>query len=114
MWHCQICYFYSISNVLTTWVITSDLAIKDISSSLPPNIKLYQWNSSNTCEPAGLGEKNLTELIQEAPSNIVTVREKPGYHDPLVYIYTSGTTGLPKAAVITNARLVNIQFSSPN
>lgn len=33
-----------------------------------------------------------------------------GYRDVFMYIYTSGTTGLPKAAVITNMRLIELHF----
>ncbi|KAJ4449471.1 hypothetical protein ANN_00870 [Periplaneta americana] len=79
-------------------------AIKDVASNLPSNIVLYRWSPVSNNETVGLGEKNLTTLISEAPSTPPVVNEKVGYNDRLLYIYTSGTTGLPKAAVITHAR----------
>lgn len=36
----------------------------------------------------------------------------PFISDVLLYIYTSGTTGMPKAAVITNARQVELHLQS--
>ncbi|XP_069674178.1 long-chain fatty acid transport protein 4-like isoform X1 [Periplaneta americana] len=83
-------------------------AIKDVASNLPSNIVLYRWSPVSNNETVGLGEKNLTTLISEAPSTPPVVNEKVGYNDRLLYIYTSGTTGLPKAAVITHARSIFI------
>lgn len=62
-----------------------------------------------------LGEQELDTLMSEhEPSLPLTLPEgykKPSFQDPIVYIYTSGTTGMPKAAIITNARLVMDNFS---
>ncbi|KAJ8875097.1 hypothetical protein PR048_022988 [Dryococelus australis] len=81
-----------------------DAPVKEVSGSLPTNMSLYRWSSSPSNETSSLEEKNLTSLLEEAPTTPPTVEEKVGYHDRLMYIYTSGTTGLPKAAVITHAR----------
>lgn len=78
--------------------------MKDISKQLPSKVVLYSWSSTLNNFSHGLGEKNLTALLQNAPNTPPSVPEKPGFNDRLVYIYTSGTTGLPKAAVVTNAK----------
>ncbi|KAK3920987.1 Long-chain fatty acid transport protein 4 [Frankliniella fusca] len=83
-------------------------AVKDISKQLPSKVALYSWSSTPNNFSHGLGEKNLTALLQNAPTTAPVVPEKPAFNDRLVYIYTSGTTGLPKAAVITNAKYIFI------
>lgn len=81
-----------------------------IAGSLKPSVALYRWTdvASNKTE-VDLG-KNLTALIAEAPKTAPEISESLNYTDRLLYIYTSGTTGLPKAAVITCARLVLINW----
>jgi solute carrier family 27 (fatty acid transporter), member 1/4 len=68
-----------------------------------------------------LGELELDALMSEheptLPLSLPEGYKKPGFKDALVYIYTSGTTGMPKAAIITNARLVlgkKLKRSEPN
>lgn len=62
-----------------------------------------------------LGEQELDTLMSEhepsLPLSLPEGYKKPSFHDPIVYIYTSGTTGMPKAAIITNARLVLDDFA---
>lgn len=91
-------------------IYSSDLAdaMKEISKQLPSKVALYSWSSTPNNFSHGLGEKNLTALLQNAPSSEPSVPEKPTFNDRLVYIYTSGTTGLPKAAVISNAKFIFI------
>jgi acyl-CoA synthetase (AMP-forming)/AMP-acid ligase II len=45
-------------------------------------------------------------LVDKAPDRPPQALPSPGAEDRACYIYTSGTTGLPKAAIITNARLL--------
>ena len=78
--------------------------MKDVSTSLPSDIAFFRWSPISNKETTGLEEKNLTTLIDEAPSSPPIVTHKIGYNDHLLYIFTSGTTGLPKAAIITNSR----------
>lgn len=80
--------------------------MKEISGSLKSNVELYRWNESGSNESENLLGKNLSSLIAEASADPPVVNEKLNYTDRLLYIYTSGTTGLPKAAVITTARLL--------
>jgi len=50
--------------------------------------------------------------VRESPALEMGDEYSPGAHDTFCYIYTSGTTGLPKAAIITNQRmmLANLGF----
>ncbi|KAK9959250.1 hypothetical protein ABG768_011315 [Culter alburnus] len=52
--------------------------------------------------------RSLTRAAQESSDTDVprTLRANVTFTSPAVYIYTSGTTGLPKAAVITQTRLL--------
>ncbi|XP_039536227.1 very long-chain acyl-CoA synthetase isoform X3 [Pimephales promelas] len=54
------------------------------------------------------GMKSLRRLAQESSDSAVppALRANVCFSSPAVYIYTSGTTGLPKAAVITQTRLL--------
>jgi fatty-acyl-CoA synthase len=45
-------------------------------------------------------------LVDKAPDREPQALPSPRIEDRACYIYTSGTTGLPKAAIITNARLL--------
>ncbi|XP_036420445.1 very long-chain acyl-CoA synthetase [Colossoma macropomum] len=52
--------------------------------------------------------QSLTEKMENVPDSPIprTLRAKVTFNDPAVYIYTSGTTGLPKAAVLSQMRLL--------
>lgn len=86
-------------------------AVRDVSKQIPSKVALYSWSGTPNNLSHGLGEKNLTALLQNASSSPPTVPDKPTFNDRLVYIFTSGTTGLPKAAVITNAKFIFIALA---
>lgn len=84
------------------------LAVSEIYDQLDSKVLVYQLGCKNNTASKF---HNLDNLLQEATKDPPIVTDKPGHHDRLVYIYTSGTTGLPKAAVISNSRLVFIIFA---
>jgi len=56
-------------------------------------------------------ENDITDLLSKMPEKNLPDIMQITVHDPVAYIYTSGTTGgLPKAAVITNTRLLSGTF----
>lgn len=73
--------------------------------------KLKKKTYANKSRNSILGAISLTDEITNTQRQIELAGDiaagKP--KDKLVYIYTSGTTGMPKAAVITNLRLVSIE-----
>ncbi|KAG9352245.1 hypothetical protein JZ751_020658 [Albula glossodonta] len=54
------------------------------------------------------GIESLADRIEKAPDKHIpaSLRARTTFQSPAVYIYTSGTTGMPKAAVITQDRLL--------
>ncbi|KAL7879302.1 hypothetical protein AOLI_G00102760 [Acnodon oligacanthus] len=52
--------------------------------------------------------QSLTEKLENIPDSPIprSLRATVTFNDPAVYIYTSGTTGLPKAAVLSQMRLL--------
>ena len=84
------------------------LAISELGADgLPRGMSLIRMDQ---IKGPRLGELELDALMSEheptLPLSLPEGYKKPGFKDALVYIYTSGTTGMPKAAIITNARLV--------
>ena len=92
-------------------------AVKDIADSISAKLALYRLSVEPKSQSNGLKEKDLSNLLADAPSTPPVIQDKGRYGDKLMYIYTSGTTGLPKAAVITNSRYIKsflTEFSPSN
>lgn len=88
-------------------------AIKEVLDKIESAVALYQVSCKDTRDiPSTIDQRfeDLNVLLKEAAVTPPVIPDKIGYQDRLVYIYTSGTTGLPKAAVITNSRLVSSFF----
>ncbi|XP_038222804.1 long-chain fatty acid transport protein 4-like [Zerene cesonia] len=86
-------------------------AVQEISGQLDPSLKLYKFthrplNSPKPEKASGDGIPNLTDLLEATPPAPWTKTDGYGFQGKILYIYTSGTTGLPKAAVISNSRLI--------
>ncbi|XP_026324359.1 long-chain fatty acid transport protein 4-like [Hyposmocoma kahamanoa] len=85
-------------------------AIKAIQSELSPRLKLYkfshrQLNSKIVTKQDESPFTDFTSLLEYTPPGPWQLADAEGFSGKLLYIYTSGTTGLPKAAVISNARV---------
>lgn len=50
--------------------------------------------------------RDILPLMDKESTDKPVVDFTPKFDDPIMYIYTSGTTGLPKAAIITNAKVM--------
>lgn len=86
-------------------------AIQDIASELGSSIKLFKFthrplNPSQSADGSGDSIRDFTAMLETTPPAPWSLADGDGFHGKLLYIYTSGTTGLPKAAVISNSRLV--------
>ncbi|XP_067827330.1 long-chain fatty acid transport protein 2-like [Heptranchias perlo] len=70
------------------------------------NVTVFILDDKCTTE----GIENLNDKIQAASDQPMplSLRSHVTLHSPFVYIYTSGTTGLPKAAIISHARALNV------
>ncbi len=52
----------------------------------------------------------INDAVASSPAAAPAGAVRPRNTDPFCYIYTSGTTGLPKAAVVTNQRMLGANF----
>ncbi|KAK7152380.1 hypothetical protein R3I94_008645 [Phoxinus phoxinus] len=79
-------------------------AVEEVSDDLE-DVTIFIMSSSELRSSA---MKSLRRAAQESSDSAVppALRANVCFSSPAVYIYTSGTTGLPKAAVITQTRLL--------
>ncbi|XP_077098032.1 long-chain fatty acid transport protein 2 [Siphateles boraxobius] len=79
-------------------------AVEEVRDDLE-DVTVFIMSSS---ELRSSGMKSLKRAAQESSDSAVppALRASVCFSSPAVYIYTSGTTGLPKAAVITQTRLL--------
>jgi acyl-coenzyme A synthetase/AMP-(fatty) acid ligase len=75
-----------------------------VSEELGQGFPMFVMKHSPNEEKVASNRIDLLEELALNPKTQPIVKNKPGFHDKLVYIYTSGTTGMPKAAVIKHSR----------
>ncbi|XP_063838763.1 long-chain fatty acid transport protein 4-like [Ostrinia nubilalis] len=85
---------------------------QDLKADLDPSTKLFKFNKrplniSNNEPPVAHSANDFTSMLEATPPLPWFRSEGDGYNGKLLYIFTSGTTGLPKAAVISSAKLVS-------
>ncbi|KAJ0181726.1 hypothetical protein K1T71_002448 [Dendrolimus kikuchii] len=106
---------HSINIAKCEYLIFSDeyeSAVNEVLNQLSPSIRLYKFThrplklDNNKDMASGDGITDFISLLETTPAAQWTLANADGFEGKLLYIYTSGTTGLPKAAVISNARLV--------
>lgn len=80
-------------------------AIEEVCDDLQQDVTVFITSSS---ELGSSRMKSLSRAAQESSDAAVprALRADVSFTSPAVYIYTSGTTGLPKAAVISQTRLL--------
>ncbi|XP_067275291.1 long-chain fatty acid transport protein 2-like [Pseudorasbora parva] len=80
-------------------------AVEEVSDDLQQDVSIFITSSS---ELKSSHMKSLSRAAQESSDAAVprALRAHVSFTSPAVYIYTSGTTGLPKAAVISQTRLL--------
>nr|XP_022913758.1 long-chain fatty acid transport protein 1 [Onthophagus taurus] len=82
-------------------------AVKGIYDSINDLDKFQYHETTKSDKPLLDGAKDLRTALQNSSTEPLDGEiEKGNLRDQLLYIYTSGTTGLPKAATITNVRLM--------
>lgn len=90
-------------------------AVTEVLNQLSPSLRLYKFTHrplklQNMEQPAS--EERITDficLLERTRPAEWTLANADGFEGKLLYIYTSGTTGLPKAAVISNARYIDLE-----
>jgi acyl-CoA synthetase (AMP-forming)/AMP-acid ligase II len=70
----------------------------------PPKDQVWIQGEGGSCEPGPY--RSFDELLDGKDGGPLDQLSEPKIEDHLGYIYTSGTTGLPKAAIVTNKRLL--------
>uniref|UniRef100_A0A3B4VG92 long-chain-fatty-acid--CoA ligase n=1 Tax=Seriola dumerili TaxID=41447 RepID=A0A3B4VG92_SERDU len=105
------CFNCSGANTLVAAAELQDAVEEVLPSLLEQQVSVYIL--ADGCKAAGV--ESFREKMSQASSEPLSkdLRSHLTLQSPAAYIYTSGTTGLPKAAVITHARLwgmSSIQF----
>ena len=70
----------------------------------PAKDQVWIQGEGGVCEPGPF--RSFDELSKHQSTGALGSLSEPSIEDHLGYIYTSGTTGLPKAAIISNKRLL--------
>uniref|UniRef100_A0A3B4WXU7 long-chain-fatty-acid--CoA ligase n=1 Tax=Seriola lalandi dorsalis TaxID=1841481 RepID=A0A3B4WXU7_SERLL len=97
------CFSCSGANTLVAAAELQDAVEEVLPSLLEQQVSVYIL--ADGCKAAGV--ESFREKMSQASSEPLSrdLRSHLTLQSPAAYIYTSGTTGLPKAAVITHARL---------